>query len=277
MNYRIVTDSSSNLLEKDRPNLGVVPLHILVGDQEFIDDETLELAHFQEELCAYKGKSSTSCPSPQEWEAAFADADVVFCVTITSGLSGSYRSAVAAKDMYESEHPGRIVYVIDSLSTGPELVLLVDKLYQLFDANLPHEQIYQELCGYLDKTHLCFSLASVDNFAKNGRISPIIAKGVGILGIKIVGQASDEGPLQVLEKCRGDKKAFPYLVNYLQKKGYAGGRLIIAHNNNPGGADELMQLFHEAFGSFEGSIHGTRGLCSYYAEPQSILIGFESV
>ncbi len=275
-NYKIVTDSSANITSLEGMELGIVPLHILVGDKEFVDNEEINLIELQEALSSYKGKSSTSCPSPQEWIEAFGDADAIFCITITSGLSGCCASAVAAKEMYESSNEGKTVYVIDSLSTGPEMVLLIEKLKALIEKGLKHDEIYKAICEYQKKTHLFFSLASVDNFAKNGRISPIIAKGVGLLGIKILGIASEQGNLEIMDKCRGDKKAFKYIVEYLEKKGYNKSKLVIAHNNNESGAKELLSMLQEKFGEMEYVIHPTRGLCSYYAEPASVLVGFET-
>lgn len=276
MNYKIVTDSSANLLSMEGIDISIVPLHILVGAKEYTDDSAIDLEDFQKNLSSYNGKTSTACPSPIEWETAFGNADVIFCVTITSGLSGCCSSAYIAKVKYESEHPGRKVYIIDSLSTGPEMVLILEKLKELSQSELSAEEVYERIRSYQKNTHLCFSLASVDNFAKNGRINPIIAKGVGLLGIKILGQASEEGTLQILSKCHGDKRAYRYIIEHLKKLGYSGGKIIIAHNHNELGARELQHLLRQEFGSFESFIHKTRGLCSYYAEPESILVGFEA-
>ena len=63
------------------------------------------------------------------------------------------------------------------------------------------DDIYKSLLEYKDKTHLYFSLASLNNFAKNGRISPVIAAGIGLLVVSFVGYASDEGSLLPLDKC----------------------------------------------------------------------------
>lgn len=276
MSYKIVSDSSSNLLSLDRAAFASVPLHILVGDQDFADDANIDLTAMQNALSTYKGKSSTSCPSPSDWIAAFGEADAVFCTTITSTLSGSYASAHTAKQIYESEHPGRTVYVFDSLSTGPEITLLIEKLQELILAGLPHQQIHREMLAYMEHTHLLFSLASVDNLAKNGRVNPLLAKGIGVLGIRLVGKASDEGTLSVLDKCRGDKKAIPCILRHLKALNYRDGRVIIAHNHNAPAAAALKEAIRAEFGAFHGYIHETRGLCSYYAEPQSLIVGFEA-
>ena len=115
-----------------------------------------------------------------------------------------------------------------------------------------------------------------DNFAKNGRINPILAKGIGILGIKIVGNASEEGTLNPMDKCRGYKRAFKCLISHMKECGYAGGRVIISHTNNPDGAAEINEMIKTELGYNDAPIMENRGLCSYYAEPGSVLIGFEA-
>ena len=125
MNIRIVADSSSNMHGYDAENFKLVPLKIVSAEKEFVDDETINVKEMVDYLKSYKGKTSTSCPNTNEWLEAFADADVVFAITITSQLSGSYNSCVLAKNIYEEEHPHRRVYVIDSLSAGCELKMVM--------------------------------------------------------------------------------------------------------------------------------------------------------
>lgn len=276
MNYKIVSDSSANILELNGMNFASVPLHIIVDNKDFIDDESLDLNDMLNSLASYDGKSSTSCPSAQEWIDAFGDADAVFCVTITSNLSGACGSSKVAASMYESEFPGRKVYVFDSLSTGPEMSLILNKIAELISSGKDAETIYKEVCEYQKISHLYFTLSSLDNLAKNGRVSKIIAKGIGMLGIKIVGKASDEGTLQPMDKCRGDKRAYSCLISHMKKCGYAGGKVVISHTNNPAGADEMNELIKSEFGYNDATIMENRGLVSYYAEPGSVMLGFEA-
>lgn len=276
MTYKVISDSSINLFDIGNSNYRTVPLHVIVGDENFIDNKDVDINKMQKALESFKGKTSTACPGPQEWIDAFEGADVLFCVTITSTLSGSFSSANIAKQMYKNENKNAKVYVIDSLSAGPELVLIVEKLFELLESGMDSDEVYREICLYQKKTHLYYSLASLDNLAKNGRISPIVAKGVGLLGIRVVGRASDEGTLEPLDKCRGDRSAFKSLVEHFKKCGYCGGKVVIAHNDNESAAKEFVQKLKENFGEFKFSIHRTSALCSYYAEPLSLMIGFEA-
>lgn len=272
--YQIVSDSASDLLELADINFSTVPLHIVVDGTDFADDARLSVPNLLDKL--RNGKSSTTaCPSPDDWITAFHDADRVFCVTITSGLSGSYNSAVIAKDIYEEKHPDRKVYIIDSLATGSKMVMLCEKLRELIQAGHDAEEIYRQIKEYNEHCFLYFALASLDNLARNGRVSPILAKGIKILGIRIVGTASTEGMLEPLSKCRGDRRSIPAIIEFMKEKGYQGGRVVITHNGNHDAAMELKRQLKTTFGTRSGEIHRTRGLCSYYAEPGSIMLAFD--
>lgn len=275
MNYKIVSDSSSNLTSYPEVDFDSVPLHIIVGTKDFVDKEGVDLPAMLEALSKQKGPSSTSCPSPEDWLNAFGEADAVFCVTITSKLSGSFQSANTAKQMYEEQHPDRKVFLIDSLSTGPHMVLLIEKLAQLIKEDRNPEEIYNRILDYHKHTRLFFSLASVNNLAKNGRINSLLAFGIGALGIRIVGEAF-EGTLKPRDKGRGDKKALNLLLKHMEENGYKGGKVHISHTGNPEAAKMLKNMITEKYGAFPGNIYQNTALCSYYAEPLSVLLAFET-
>lgn len=200
---KIVADSSSNVLALKHVAFASAPLKVISADREFVDTASLDVSSMLDYFSQYKGKSKTSCPNPADWIEGFGDADDVFCVAITSGLSGSYNAACIAKQMYEADHEGARVHVIDSLSAGPELTLLVEKLQELIRQGIAFEEICNTIDTYQKNTGLLFMLESLNNFAANGRVSPAVAKIAGVLGIRIVGKASDQGTLEPTDKCRG--------------------------------------------------------------------------
>ena len=94
MKMRIVADSSANLLEMKDVEFASVPVHIIVGEQDYADTAEIDLAAYQQHLREYKGKTTTAAPSPGEWEEAFGDADVIFCFTLTGAMSGTHNSEI---------------------------------------------------------------------------------------------------------------------------------------------------------------------------------------
>ena len=273
-NVKIVADSSANLLQLTNTPFAVAPLKIITNEREFVDNATLDAEDMVNWFAAYKGKSQTSCPNPSDWLEAFGDADEVYCVTITSGLSGSYNAACIAKEMYEDKE-NKQVCVIDSLSAGPELILIIEKLEEYIKQDIPYEKICEKIEAYKQKTGLIFMLESLKNFAANGRVSPTVAKLAGVLGVRVVGKASAEGKLQPTNKCRGEAKSVATLLNNLQTAGLSKGKVRIAHCCNENAAQELMRLISINIPEAEVSIHSCLGLCSYYAEKGGMLVGFE--
>ena len=272
---KIVADSSADTLTLEGADFASAPLTILTDEREYVDDAALDVAGMTEDLLRYGGKSSTACPGVGEWLAAFGDADEVFCVTITSNLSGSYNAATVAAREYEEAHPGRRVFVLDSLSTGPEMRLLLERMRRDVAAGMDFEAVCDDVSAYSAKTGLLFVLESMKNLANNGRVSRLAATAAGLLGIRAVGKASDEGTLEMLEKCRGAKKVPSVVVRNMEDLGYDGGAVRISHVGNEEAALSLRDLLAAEYPAAPIEVYPARGLCSFYAEKGGLLIGFE--
>ena len=272
---KIVADSSANLMELKTVAFDAAPLKIITAEREFVDDRNLDLDEMIGYFKAYKGRSQSSCPNPEDWLKTFGDAEDIFCVAITSGLSGSYNAACIAKEMYEAEHPGRRVFVIDSLSAGPELTLLVEKLEEWIVAGKSFEEICAYIPEYQKKTGLLFMLESLNNFAANGRVSPAVAKIAGVLGIRIVGKASDVGTLEPTDKCRGEEKSLKTILKHLKESGLKTGKVTLAHCLNESAANTLKNMIETELPGVAVKIGINLGLCSFYAEKGGLLVGFE--
>lgn len=270
---KIVVDSSADIKELAGVSFASAPLKINTDSAKFTDDKELDVGAMVDFLYTYKGKSSTSCPNTEDWLSAFGDAERIFCITITSHLSGSYNSARVAKDEYERLYPERRVELIDSLSTGPEILLMAEKIRELAELDRSFDEIAEEIKGY--KTELLFVLESMRNLANNGRISKAKALIAGFLGIRAIGRASDEGELEMLAKCRGEAGSVTALVGYITKLGFKGGKLRIAHCQNPKFAEGLAAAVKEKYPDADIAIGECGGLCSFYAERGGMLIGLE--
>ena len=277
MTYKIISDSSSDLLELPGIPYDTVPLKIITDEKEYVDDNTLNVDEMISDLRQYKGTSRTSCPNAAEWKESFEDYDGVFCVTITSGLSGSYNAANSAVIEHLDEHPEKKATVLDPLSVGPESTLIIEKLQELISQNLSFEEIETTIRQYMTRLHLLFSLDSLKNLANNGRVNKAVASITGILGIRVVGKASDIGTLEVTDKARGSKNALNTIYNNLIKLGYKGGKIRIHHCQNPESAKTLADRIKAAFPNALITIGQTTALCSFYAESGGLLVGFEDL
>lgn len=272
---KIVADSSADTLTLGEFPFAAAPLKMISSQKEYVDDANLDVENMIDELALNDEKVTSSCPSPEDWINAFGGAKYVFCVTITSGLSGSCNSARLAKKDYEAQYPDRKVCVVDSLSAGPELLVLIEKLQELILSGKTFEETEAAIAEYQKNTGLVFMLRSLRNLKNNGRVSPIVAKIAGVLGIKIIGEASAKGELNPLVKHRSERTLMSKLLECMKEKGYSGGKVRIGHCRNEGDAMRLKEEIITAFPTADVTVYKLRGLCSFYAEVGGIMIGLE--
>lgn len=279
MTWKIVADSGCDYREitdlANQTRFESVPLTIQIDHEIFVDNAHLDIDGMMEKMYATSSASKSACPSPDDYLRSFEGAENIFVVTITGSLSGSHNSAQLAKKLFLEENPTANIHVIDSLSAGGEVDLIVKKLNDLIKEGLSFEQVVEAITHYQENTKLLFVLAKVDNLVKNGRLSKLIGAVVGLLNIRMVGEASDTGTLELLQKARGAKKALTAAVDEVLKAGYKGGRIIIAHRNNEKFCQQFSEVIKEKFPAADISFLPTSGLCSFYAEEGGLLMGYE--
>ena len=274
MNYRIVSDSSSNVITMASPNYVSVPMKVR-ADKEYIDDANLDLAVMVENLRSHKGTSGSACPSVGEWLDAFDDADMVFGTTMSKGLSGSYNAACEAARIYMEENPGKKAFIFNTLSAGPQQAFLNEKVMELAEQGLEFEQIKEQALEYYKNTHILFCLESMMNLARNGRTSMAVAKIAGMLGIRVCGDVK-AGMITPVHKPRGARKATETLVEMMKERGfYDGAQLRIAHCFGEQQAQDLADAVQAQFPNARITVEPTTALCSFYAEAGGLMIGFE--
>ena len=274
MSFRIVSDSSSNILTLADANYATVPLKILAG-QEYVDNKNLDVAGMVSDLREYKGKSGSSCPNVGEWLEAFGDAEEIFCVTISKNLSGSYNASIQAGQAYMDEHPDRKVFTFDSLAVGPEMAMIIDKIRQCEAEGMDFSNTITAVLEYHNHLHTLFCLESMMNLARNGRVSIAKAKIAGIVGIRVAGSAVG-GQVTPVHKPRGAKKAAETLAEMIRERGFRDGAVLrVAHCFAEDAVEALKKAVLAEFPNARFVVEPTTALCSFYAEEGGLIIGFE--
>ena len=275
MKRKIVADSSCDIWELNGVDFAVAPMTISTDNKHYVDNQELDVHLMSEELAKYKGVSHTACPSVGSWLDCYEGFDEIFVITLTGAMSGTYNSAMTAKGIYEEENENVKVHVFDSLSTGPEMRLLIEKLKEMIDEDLPFEEIVEKGQDYLNHSRLFFALKSLHNFAMNGRVSKTVASAIGVLNISIFATASEEGTIQQISKCRGEKKVVKSMIEHLENAGYHGGKVRISHADNLKLAHNVRDKILELYPNADIIVYPMGGLCTYYAEIGGLLVGCE--
>lgn len=278
MKWNIIADSSIDLFELEVAYENIefctVPFSIGVGEKEYLDDSSLDIGTLMSAMKECKTASRTACPSTGSWYEQFKKDGNVIAITITSNLSGSYNSACVARNMVLEEQPDKQIAVIDSLSTGPEMVLILRKICELISANKDFESVIKGTQEHMKNTHVTFALSSFDNLVKNGRMNRVtgfIANKFGFLG---VGIASEHGTIEVKGVTRGRRKATDAIINDMRLRGAYIKEVVISHCHNIEFAEQVKTAILNVWNDATVTIIPTRGLCSYYAEQGGLLIGF---
>ena len=277
--YKIIADSSCDLtsLEHLSTNalFGRAPLRVIVGETEYVDEPGLDTRAMMDAVYSFKGKTGSACPSPEEYAEHCRQVDEAYIVTISSNLSGSYNSAVLARDLVLAEHPEKKIHVFDSLSAGPELSLIVEKIARLASAGLAFEEVVAQVQEYMTHTALLFQLNSLENLTKNGRVSKMAGMTAKLLGIRMIGIASAVGTVEPLHKSRGTEKTYGLVLQEMRERGFTGGRVILGHAFQEAGAEMMRQMILNEFPTSNITVMPLSGLCCYYAEEGGLLVGFE--
>lgn len=278
--WKIVADSSSDLALgmpcAEGVSFALAPLKINVGEQTFVDDAALDVREMMQAMESFDGPSGTACPSPEDFAKEFRSADYSFAITITSALSGTYNSALVARDMVLEEFPEKKICVLDSRATAGPLSMTARKINALIAEGLSFEEVRQKAEEYLSGLQLLFTLSSFDNLVKNGRMNRLLGLLATKMNIRAIGRATEKGELGILHKVRGEAHTFGKMVEEMPRwKEMADcEEVVISHCFNETGARLVKKLIEKSYPGIPVQIEATRGLNSFYTERSGILIAY---
>lgn len=213
MGIRIVTDAASDITleELKEWNVELIPIPLQCGEESYMDDKTIPVEKFWEMLL--NGINiKTSLPSPdcylQVFEQAKEVKDDVIYISISSGFSGTYQSAVLAKSMAEYEN----VWLIDSKCAAAAQKMLVVRACELRAKGYSAGEIAENLKEFRGKIHLIACLDTLEYLKRGGRLSSVAANIGTMLRLKPIITFSKEGEILVAKKSRGAKKALQDMI-----------------------------------------------------------------
>ncbi len=283
MTYKIIGDSCLDLTEelKKDPGFQMIPLTLQVGNVQVIDDETFDQSAFIEMVKACPECPKTACPSPESFKKAYeeADADAVFVITLSNHLSGSYNSAVLAKELYEEEKKEagetvtKKIAVIDSLSASSGELDQALYIRDLCEQGLDFETVAEMAEAYSHRMKTYFVLETLDTLRKNGRLSGLQAFFATALNIKPV-MGAEEGVIIKLDQARGINKALQRMCDIAVKEtgDTSGKRVVICHVNHQERALYVKAELEKRASFKEIVITEAAGVATVYANDGGIML-----
>lgn len=278
MAYKIVADSSCDLNDdiKEKLNIELVPFKLTIEDEHFIDDENIDMDRFIKKMKKSKSAIKSSIPSPGDFLEAFGDSENVFVITISKKLSGTYNSAILAKEMALKDNKDRFIHVFDSKSGSVGETLVALKLNELIKEGKSNKEIVNEVEDYTKEIETYFISQDLDNIIKSGRLSKTKGLVATILNILPIMGSDGDGNIVLIDKVRGKKRAFDRLVEIIgeSKKGFKERILGISHKNALSKAVDIKNEIQEKYNFKDIIIVETKGLSTGYINDKGVFIAF---
>jgi len=274
MNTNLIADSCVDF-SNDINDIERIPFKIMIDDEEFIDDN-LDIMDLLFKMKSSKSHTKTACPSPDEFINACKKYKNNFVITISSALSGSYNSALLAVNIIKERFPDKFVHVFDSKSASAGESLVALKVKQMIEDNIDVSEIIENTNKYISKLRTFFILDSLDNLAKNGRITNFKAIIGNVLHIVPIMGEDGNGSIILKEQVRGKKKAFTRLVDMIGEYNidFEDTILGITHCNCFEKAEKLRDEIKIKYPFKDIKIFNASGLSSVYAYDGGIVIAF---
>ena len=218
MKFRVAMDSAGELQEafNGKDEYRIVPLTLMIGDEEIIDDGTIDQKVLIKKIADSPTCAKTACPSPEAYFREYdCGAEHVYGVTISAELSGSFQSAVIARDMYLDKYPDAKIHVFNSRSTSVGETMIVHMITQMEAEGVPFEEIVETIEAWNDEKLTYFTLDNLETLRKNGRLSRLKALAATVLKIKPICIGNHEGIIEQIDQARGSNRALIKMVGHI--------------------------------------------------------------
>ncbi|MDO4467599.1 MAG: DegV family protein [Bacillota bacterium] len=210
---RIITDSGSDIrLEKlQELHIDLVPLNITYGQETILDDKTKDMDEFWKIMETENLK--TSQPAPAAYLDVFEDVkakgEEAICICFTSALSGTYSTAVMAKNMVDYDK----IHVIDTRTGSLAQALNVYHACKLRDQGASAQEIVESVEAFKHRTRLFACIDTLEYLARGGRMPAKVSSLGDFMKVKLIVSVNEEGKLAVEKMKRGKKKAMKEMVD----------------------------------------------------------------
>jgi DegV family protein with EDD domain len=248
MTVKIITDTLSDITSDLAGELGitVVPLYVRFGEEVFRDRVEITTEEFYRRLVNETSLPSTTQPTPNDFVEVFnnlaKETDEILVIVVSSKLSGTYQSALQAKELVKGKCR---IEIVDSLSVAMGMGLIVIAAVEAIQAGANLDEVANLALGARSRIHVIAYFDTLKYLAKGGRIGKAKSFLGSVLSFKPILTISD-GEMAPLTRVRSLKAGLDYLYNA------AAGcsrieELAVEHGTTPDDADKLVERLDSLF------------------------------
>ncbi|KJU88502.1 DegV family protein [Streptococcus parasanguinis] len=279
MTFAILTDSTADLdqnwaKEHQVTILGLTieldgTVYQTVGEGQLTSPELLE-------SMKNGAKPTTSQVNVGQFQETFKhfakEGKAVLYVAFSSVLSGTYQSAVMARDLVLEDYPEAVIEIVDPKAAGIGEGYLVMRAVAARDAGRSLAEAKEEIMDLAPKLRTYFLVDDLYHLMRGGRLSKSAAIMGSLASIKPILWIDAEGKLVPISKVRGRKKAVRELLELI-KADIGESTALVSYTNDLEGAEALKQEMLALEGIDEVFVMPLGPVISAHVGPNS-LIGF---
>lgn len=247
---KLFTDSAADLPQEyqERYDIGVVPLSVIFGEDEYKDGVDLSVIEFWEKLVASEELPATNQANPHDFVTAFEpfvkEGYTILYIGLSSKLSGTLQSANLAKELLNADN----IHIFDSKTASIGETLLLITAGELLSQGKSLEEVWSELQRQRDQSGAYFTIDSLTHLVKGGRLSKTQGLVGSMLKIKPILKVTQDGTVELDDKVRSKKRALQTMVaKALERANEANidlsqKRVAIIHSHGADSVPELREL-----------------------------------
>lgn len=277
---KIITDSASDLPKEyiKKYNVEIVPLTVELEGKIYKDGVDITTEKFNQLMIKSNQLPKTAHPSPETFKKVFLkyinDGYDILCLTISSKLSGTYQSAMIAKNNIKTSEK---IFVFDSLAASSGEALQVIKASKLIQKGEKIKEVLRKLTEYRNRINILILLDTLENIVKGGRLTKIQGVIAKILNFKII-LHNNEGAVEMLEKIRGKKRFFKKVLEIIdermKKLNLSNLNVGITHVDNIEEAMMFKKIIEEKYNPKDIFVNHMGATIATYAGRGGIIISF---
>ncbi|NMB08042.1 MAG: DegV family protein [Tissierellia bacterium] len=257
MNVKIISDSACDLPEEiiEELDIDILPIVVIKDDKEYLDKVTIDPKIMYDNMrkgAVYKTAQIPPTVFQEEFEKVAKSGRPTIYIAFSSGLSGTYQTAVMVRDSLKDKYPEMDLDIVDSRSASVGFGVLVHKAGKMAKEGKSKQEISKMLDFYVKHIEHIFTVDDMETLFRGGRVTRTQAFVGGLLNIKPVLDIPEDGTLRPVEKIRGRKKVLGRMIEIMDERGghadLKNQTIGINHGDNLEGALKLKEMIEEKYG-----------------------------
>lgn len=257
MSVKIISDSACDLPDEiiEELDIDILSIVVIKDDKEYLDKVTIDPKTMYDDMrkgAVYKTAQIPPTVFQEKFKEVAKSGEPTIYIAFSSGLSGTYQTAVMVRDSLKEQYPEMDLDIVDSRSASVGFGVLVHKAGKMAKEGKSKKEILKMLDFYVKHIEHIFTVDDMETLFRGGRVTRTQAFVGGLLNIKPVLDIPEDGTLRPVEKIRGRKKVLGRMIEIMDERGghadLKNQTIGINHGDNLEGALKLKEMIEEKYG-----------------------------